>query len=214
MPSRAYTSFLQTIKSRLIWISSTRCQCPLGLIPHFYEEDDQYKVIWNIAVSMPSRAYTSFLLLDMTSTMQTMFNLCQCPLGLIPHFYMLYNNIECFRTMCQCPLGLIPHFYDKEIVIYDNESVECQCPLGLIPHFYLSTLIKKVLRDLLCQCPLGLIPHFYPNSENWVKKSNPCQCPLGLIPHFYQIREDSTDIKLCQCPLGLIPHFYSTPSKT
>ena len=37
------------------------CQCPLGLIPHFYAielalNDDAY-----INVSMPSRAYTSFL---------------------------------------------------------------------------------------------------------------------------------------------------------
>ena len=40
---------------------------------------------------------------------------------------------------CQCPLGLIPHFYD---VIYDDLTPiykECQCPLGLIPHFYAVT---------------------------------------------------------------------------
>ena len=35
MPSRAYTSFLPTISFYQLknWI---RCQCPLGLIPHFY----------------------------------------------------------------------------------------------------------------------------------------------------------------------------------
>ena len=36
------------------------CQCPLGLIPHFYDDISVDKMI-EILVSMPSRAYTSFL---------------------------------------------------------------------------------------------------------------------------------------------------------
>ena len=44
-------------------------------------------------VSMPSRAYTTFLL-------------CQYVDG----------SIEAF-VMCQCPLGLIPHFYDKDVLL-------------------------------------------------------------------------------------------------
>ena len=36
---------------------------------------------------------------------------CQCPLGLIPHFYSRFTaNLFIFYG-CQCPLGLIPHFY-------------------------------------------------------------------------------------------------------
>ena len=59
MPSRAYTSFLPGIKA--VKNGNSECQCPLGLIPHFYEmgvcdEECDYK-----GVSMPSRAYTSFL---------------------------------------------------------------------------------------------------------------------------------------------------------
>ena len=38
-----------------------RCQCPLGLIPHFYTLRNVYKWRDEITVSMPSRAYTSFL---------------------------------------------------------------------------------------------------------------------------------------------------------
>ena len=40
---------------------SIRCQCPLGLIPHFYVE--ALWIRWRVcsSVSMPSRAYTSFL---------------------------------------------------------------------------------------------------------------------------------------------------------
>ena len=36
---------------------------------------------------------------------------------------------------CQCPLGLVPHFYVDVIAVFNGVS-ECQCPLGLIPHFY------------------------------------------------------------------------------
>ena len=37
------------------------CQCPLGLIPHFYAAAEKYGTVVNVPVSMPSRAYTSFL---------------------------------------------------------------------------------------------------------------------------------------------------------
>ena len=37
------------------------CQCPLGLIPHFYDQRSGYPHLIKREVSMPSRAYTSFL---------------------------------------------------------------------------------------------------------------------------------------------------------
>ena len=43
-------------KSTTMW-----CQCPLGLIPHFYKEHISWKCKQVNYVSMPSRAYTSFL---------------------------------------------------------------------------------------------------------------------------------------------------------
>ena len=39
---------------------ATKCQCPLGLIPHFYLKVMVLKPLKK-PVSMPSRAYTSFL---------------------------------------------------------------------------------------------------------------------------------------------------------
>ena len=40
-------------------------------------------------------------------------------------------------TMCQCPLGLIPHFYRRDRYTEESKGIDqCQCPLGLIPHFY------------------------------------------------------------------------------
>ena len=61
MPSRAYTSFLlcQYVDGSIE--AFVMCQCPLGLIPHFYYRDCYYQIIQQRNVSMPSRAYTSFL---------------------------------------------------------------------------------------------------------------------------------------------------------
>ena len=60
----------------------------------------------------PHPPYTSFLL----TVRQVMWALrmkpCQCPLGLIPHFYaIIANTVNPMTAVCQCPLGLIPHFY-------------------------------------------------------------------------------------------------------
>ena len=60
---------------------------------------------------MPSRAYTSFLHNPPAELVATIC-LCQCPLGLIPHFYDSPSRTSAsVLKMCQCPLGLIPHFY-------------------------------------------------------------------------------------------------------
>ena len=88
------------------------------------------------SVSMPSRAYTSFLQ-NFPEIICLKLTECQCPLGLIPHFYEndLYNAVQS-GTMCQCPLGLIPHFYENDLYNAVQSGTMCQCPLGLIPHFY------------------------------------------------------------------------------
>ena len=58
MPSRAFTSFLQNKKT--VKRYSLRCQCPLGLLLHFYLFKTNCVMKAN-GVSMPSRAFTSFL---------------------------------------------------------------------------------------------------------------------------------------------------------
>ena len=40
------------------------------------------------------------------------------------------------KELCQCPLGLIPHFYRQYLSLFKQNKNTCQCPLGLIPHFY------------------------------------------------------------------------------
>ena len=58
MPSRASTSFLP-----YTWTAESNglCQCPHGLVPHFYVSIIHRRDPLIRAVSMPSRASTSFL---------------------------------------------------------------------------------------------------------------------------------------------------------
>ena len=63
--------------------------------------------------------------------------------------------------LCQCPLGLLPHFYSDNFWVALDELVACQCPLGLVPHFYKAGEYGMTGVIWRCQCPLGLLPHFY-----------------------------------------------------
>ena len=69
--------------------------------------------------------------------------LFQCPLGLIPHFYLkepdgsIRPDIYCFNALSG--LYLISTFDDD---FFDEEDYAMfQCPLGLIPHFYMLVLV-------------------------------------------------------------------------
>ena len=86
MPSRAYTSFLRKQKyTKRSFIP--QCQCPLGLIPHFYLVSPPHqKGRKEISVNALSGLY-----LISTERKEDLYGKeilwCQCPLGLIPHFY-------------------------------------------------------------------------------------------------------------------------------
>ena len=100
---------------------SRRFQCPLGLIPHFYQTARVTGTLSKAEVSMPSRAYTSFLP-DCGSTIAVVDPKFQCPLGLIPHFYrpacpvvltfifMCFNALSGLYLISTVPLQK-PRFY-------------------------------------------------------------------------------------------------------
>ena len=86
------------------------CQCPLGLIPHFYSRSLKLQQLVT-PVSMPSRAYTSFLQ-KRTITFPSYLICVSMPSRAYTSFLpmmIICLNIGCM--LCQCPLGLIPHFY-------------------------------------------------------------------------------------------------------
>ena len=88
--------------------------------------------------------------------------MCQCPLALIPHFYLSSSPRKPVNTMrCQCPLALIPHFYWKDIV-WIQHHLHVSMPSRAYTSFLLPVSVSKALMEfIMCQCPLGLIPHFY-----------------------------------------------------
>ena len=59
-------------------------------------------------VSMPSRAYTSFLLCQYVDGSIEAFVMCQCPLGLIPHFYA---RKECFMAFVNFSVNALSGLY-------------------------------------------------------------------------------------------------------
>ena len=60
MPSRADDSFLR-VKGELSRVNTALCQCPLGLMTHFYVVESCKSMSELDSVSMPSRADDSFL---------------------------------------------------------------------------------------------------------------------------------------------------------
>ena len=137
------------------------CQCPLGLIPHFYLVISSTSFPPFIRVSMPSRAYTSFL--HIAPSYMEQYIIVSMPSRAYTSFLpgTRAKNFSKLFKLCQCPLGLIPHFYSRKFQEDGGQCRLCQCPLGLIPHFYRSYYVKEVSEHHRCQCPLGLIPHFY-----------------------------------------------------
>ena len=53
--------FYMNAKPSVAMVQGEMCQCPLGLIPHFYQYLPLFRISQAVSVSMPSRAYTSFL---------------------------------------------------------------------------------------------------------------------------------------------------------
>ena len=63
-------------------------------------------------VSMPSRADTSFLLEYRVGSKLLTRNYVSMPSRADTSFLPLFRIMSAIRTQeCQCPLGLIPHFY-------------------------------------------------------------------------------------------------------
>ena len=146
-------------------------------------------MLWVIScVSMPSRAYTSFLLKK--STTHSAAEYC---VNALSGLYLISTRVRLAVVhsvnKCQCPLGLIPHFYGVShlIEVLPPLCVNALSGLYLISTQYLS--VSSIISMVWCQCPLGLIPHFYVRDASLMDQPYyMCQCPLGLIPHFYRIK--------------------------
>ena len=114
----------------------------------------------NVRVSMPSRAYTSFLLKLLCQSLS--YN--KWRVNALSGLYLISTlSITLIYSIITCVNALSGLYLISTTLVRDTwvmDLRECQCPLGLIPHFYWTSLHRRQ-KVLLCQCPLGLIPHFY-----------------------------------------------------
>ena len=110
MPSRAYTSFLHSsIEDKHLYALSVNALSGLYLSSTEAQKGELCSRL--IIVSMPSRAYTSFLPLKAYVEVATRLYCVNALSGLylISTHMQLLNSVD--DILCQCPLGLIPHFY-------------------------------------------------------------------------------------------------------
>ena len=162
-------------------------------------------------VSMPSRAYTSFLR-KLPYLNEEGLKKCQCPLGLIPHFYninIVYNETALIVSM---PSRAYTSFLRVTIHMLCTRPVMCQCPLGLIPHFYITQIMYLLVGQQCVNALSGLYLISTIRSRTFSRRLLMVSMPSRAYTSFlhggplpYHLLEI-----MCQCPLGLIPHFYDS----
>ena len=132
MPSRAYTSFLQAMEGYKLAeraYVSMPSRAYTSFLRSIYAGT---KRIYYIIVSMPSRAYTSFL--PESWVLYVLKNGCcvnaLSGLYLISTFFV-FSKILWHIILCQCPLGLIPHFYSSIDVLSAPANIGVNALSGL-----------------------------------------------------------------------------------
>ena len=116
MPSRACTSLLLYMEHKE-GADVLVCQCPLGLIPHCYMMLSRWLKLLKHSVSMPSQAYTSLLLKPFEIDGSSSWIIVSMPSRAYTSLLLIALCGGLFVIiLCQCPLGLIPHCYILEKV--------------------------------------------------------------------------------------------------
>ena len=127
--------FYMNAKPSVAMVQGEMCQCPLGLIPHFYMVSTTDTKGSVCHVSMPSRAYTSFLPYDEGSGFRKGIGV-----NALSGLYLISTiSAQCCiitSNVVSMPSRAYTSFLLGVGVTKAPWSVRCQCPLGLIPHFY------------------------------------------------------------------------------
>ena len=114
-----------------------------------------------VIVSMPSQAYTSFLPFAIWFRMWLPCRSVNALSGL----YLISTSYNMARNqkspaVCQCPLGLIPHFYESGVNIdpeEDGKSVNALSGLYLISTWMTSLISSLMIRSVNALSGLYLI---------------------------------------------------------
>ena len=119
MPSRAVTSFLHQ-KFCVPWLFPLMCQCPLGLLPHFYPLHGCHDSLNDDSrVNALSGCY-----LISTNDPYVYRRIDHRCVNALSGCYLIstqeqQQQEQLIKAACQCPLGLLPHFYSYEYRIYN-----------------------------------------------------------------------------------------------
>ena len=106
-------------------------RCILAYLPIFFNQLSKF-----LRCESPSTflgtclSHHSFIIFLVTNTNTLLSGLYLISTDLNSLYYEIPNMV------CQCPLGLILHFYCLRILNAWEQGTVCQCPLGLILHFY------------------------------------------------------------------------------
>ena len=214
-----------------------------GLIPHFYWSCDYAHFTKYRGVNALSGLCIISTETDGCAIVQKSFP-CQCPLGLIPHFYsvirLIVKNHYAYSVNALSGLYLISTFdvfcdweRFEECVnalsgLYLISTANCanvksfpDWGVNALSGLYLISTMSWVCSFLSGVYCVNALSGLYLISTAAMVQGEmtlvyKCQCPLGLIPHFYNnyTKKSGETTLMCQCPLGLIPHFYGTPLKT
>ena len=166
------------------------CQCPLGLIPHFYDHSIvEYYILHH--VSMPSRAWV------VTVRMSNILN--------FPWYFL------CIPAIYKCILAYLPIFFNQLSKFLRCESPSTFLGTCLSHHSFIIFLVTNTntlfsgLYLISTHCHLVRVL-----KKHCVNALSGLYLISTLTLAYWQ---ELSRIR-CQCPLGLIPHFYGTPSKT
>ena len=143
-----------------IALSSTAFQCPLGLIPHFY--DPNFHILNRVQVSVNA---LSGLYLISTKIATWQSRLKKSGVNALSDLYLISTRkISIFSLLLFCVnalsgLYLISTYQCVLVKLRQLQRV------SMPSRAYTSFLrIRKLFKSQffsLCQCPLGPIPHFY-----------------------------------------------------
>ena len=138
------------------------CQCPLGLIPHFYSDEIPVLDRMGYIVSMPSRAYTSFLPPEGAEKVKRIYMVSMPSRAYTSFLRLCMDTHIMFRILSVNALSGLYLISTRMALLQRRHMTVCVNALSGL--YLISTLMKflyLIVWDTSCQCPLGLIPHFY-----------------------------------------------------
>ena len=143
--------------------------------------------------------------------------MCQCPLGLLPHFYKAIvspsiGRKECVNALSGCylistELKTIPVEFAEFLVSMPSRAVTSFLQKGDLMNKIMNNVVSmpsRAVTSFLLYLLVGAM-------HSWKQRVNALS-GCYLISTLRLEVSLWVEVKMCQCPLGLLPHFYRVRS--